>query len=203
MGAQQLAVRAVAENLDEADRVGDALRLGVRGEGELRDLDVETLLAGLRLGPAEAGDLRLAERGPRHHRVVELHRLGVGDRLGGDDALGLGDVSEQELGRHVTDRVDVADVRPHPRVDRDGATVGELDAGALEAVPLDPRREADGLHDLVGLEGGLLAVRGHRHPDRVTAVVDLVDPRRRHDLDAESLVALRELGRDVLVLQRQ
>ena len=45
--------------------------------GNLATLTSIALLAGLRLGLAEAGDLRLAVRRPRDHHVVELHGLRV------------------------------------------------------------------------------------------------------------------------------
>ena len=91
-------------------RVAEALRLAVGGERELRDLDVVALLLGLLLGVAEGGDLRLAVRRPRDEVEGDRHRLGAGDRLGGDDAHRLGRVREHQLAGAVADRVDAVDV---------------------------------------------------------------------------------------------
>ena len=175
VAAEQLPVLRVAEQLDEPDRVAEAVRFSVGHEGELGDPHVKALLAGLRLGPAEAGDLRLAVRCARHHHVVQRHRLRAGDRLRRDDAHGLGDVREQQLGGHVTDGEDVRDVRTHEVVDGDGAAVGEFHAGTLETVTLRPRRESDGLHDFVDLDGLRLAVTADRDGDLLAAVVDRLD----------------------------
>ena len=96
-------------------RVAQAVGLAVGGERELGDLHVEALLAGLRLGEAEARDLGLAVRRPRDHHVVELHGLRAGDGLRRDDAHGLGGVGEHQLGGHVADGEDVRHVRAATR----------------------------------------------------------------------------------------
>ena len=93
--------------------------------GNFDDLDVVAGVARLLLGEAERRDLRRAERRARHVAVVaERHGLGLADRLGGDDALGLGDVRELQLRRDIADRVDVGDRRVHVVVDLDRAAVG-------------------------------------------------------------------------------
>src|SRR5690606_37097706 len=159
VAAEELAVRRVGDELDEPGRVAEAVRLAVRHEREGRDLDVVALVARLLLGETEARDLRLAERRARHHAVVaEREGLGAADGLGRDDALRLRDVREHELRGDVADRVDVLDVGAHDVVDRDGAALGELDAGVLEAEALDVGGEADGHEHLVDDELARLVV---------------------------------------------
>ena len=98
MAAEQLAVLAVRDQLDESAGVAEAVCLGVSGQRELGDLDVVTLVAGLLLGQPEAGNLRLAERRPRHHPVVaECQSLCTGDGFGGHHTLGLGHVGQLQL----------------------------------------------------------------------------------------------------------
>ena len=142
-----------------------ALRVGL--ERELRHLDVVAALARLGLGVAEAGDLRLAVRRPRHHRVVDRHRLGAGDRLGRDDAHRLGVVGEHQLRGHVADREDAGHVGAHVVVDRDRAAVGERDAGGFEPEAVGTRGEPDRLQDLVGLQDLLLVALGDGDLDLV------------------------------------
>src|ERR1700730_15411584 len=103
MCAEQLAVRVIADDLDEAHRVTEAVCLAVGAERELGYLDVEATFTGLCLGPAEAGDLRLAVGRPGDHDVVDLHGLRAGDGLRRDNAHGLGRMSEHELGGDVPD----------------------------------------------------------------------------------------------------
>jgi len=62
VAAEEFPGRGVTQELHEADGVGDALRLAIRRKRKLRDLDCVSLFDRLRLGPAEACDLRLAER---------------------------------------------------------------------------------------------------------------------------------------------
>ena len=205
VAAEQLEVLAVGDELDEADRLAQAVRLAVRRERELRDLDVVAGVARLLLGEAERGDLRRAERGARHHAVVaERHGLGLADRLGRDDALRLGDVRELQLRGDIADRVDVRDRGVHEVVDLDRAAIGELHAGVLEPEALDVRREADRHHDLVGVDRRLGAVlRRVGHGDAVAVVDDGLDLGRGEDVDAVLLVLAGDLLRDVRVLLRQ
>ena len=120
VAAEQFAVLGVGDQLDEPGRVAEAVRLAVGGERELRDLDVVALVAGLRLGQAEAGDLRLTERRAGHHPVVaERQGLRAGDGLGRHHTLRLGDVGQLQLARDVADRVDVRHVGAHVVVDAD------------------------------------------------------------------------------------
>ena len=170
--------------------------------GKVAVLDVVPLLPGLRLGVAERRDLRLAVGRPRDHVEVDLHRLGAGDRLGGDDAHRLGGVGEHQLAGDVADGVDVRDVGAAAAVDLDRAAVGELDAGVLEAVALDARGEADGLQHLVGLEHLLVAAAGRADGDLhlLAGVLDGLDLGGEQHLHAELLVVLEQLLGDVGVL---
>ena len=77
-----------------------------RAVGHLADDDVVALLAGLRLGQAEARDVRQAEGRARDVDVHERMRLEAGGGLDGDDALVGGLVGERRAGREVADRVD-------------------------------------------------------------------------------------------------
>ena len=137
-----------------------------------------------------------------HEVVVDRHRVGAGDRLGGDDALRLGDVGEHQLGRAVADGVDVRHVGAAVLVDRDRAAVGEGHPGGLEAVALGARGEADGGEELVGLEHLLVAAgcRGDRDPHAGAGVLDALDLGAEQHLHAELLVVLGELLGDVGVL---
>ena len=208
----ELAVLGVHDDLDEADALVEAHGLAVGAEREGRDLDLAAVLLGVLsgclLGVTEGRDLRGAEGGARHVVVVaELLGLGTGDGLGGDDTLCLGDVGKLELRGDVTDGVDVRDVGAHALVDVDGATLGELDTGVLQAKALHTRGEADGDHDTVGLDGlGLGAVGGlDVDLDALVAAEvahggGLVTGLQVH---AELLVLLGDLLGDVLVLVGQ
>ena len=204
VGAEDLVVLRVGDDLHEADRVAEAHRLAVGREREGRGLDVVPLLLGLRLAVAEGADLGLAVRRPRDEVELDRHRLGAGDGLGGDDAHRLGGVGEHHLPGDVADGVDVVDVGAAEVVDGDGAALGGLDAGRLEAVALDPRREAEGRQHLVGLDHLRLAAvgRGDGDPDAVAGVLDVLDLGREQDLHAELLVVLEQLLGHVGVLGR-
>ena len=202
--AEDLAVLGVGDQLDEADRLPQPVRLAVGGERELRRLDVVALVLGLGLGVAEGADLRLAVGRPRDHVVVDRHGLRAGDGLRRDHALRLGGVGQQQLAGAVADRVDVRHVGPHVVVDLDRAAIGQLDPGRLQAVALGPRREADRLHHLVGLERLGLAALGRRHGDLdlVARVVDRLDLGPGQHRDAQLLVLLGQLGGHLRLLQR-
>ena len=146
------------------------------------------------LGPAEAGDLRLAEGRPGHHHEVDLHRFDAGDRLGGDDAHRLGGVREHQLGRDVADRVDVRHVRAATAIDRDLPSRVEVDTGLLDAVSGHVRREPDRLQNLFGLAGLGLAARTNVTDTRVGRLVDRLHLRAGQHVHAEAPVALGQLG---------
>src|SRR5690606_18611031 len=105
----------------------------------------------------------------------------------------------------VADGVDVRHIGAHVVVDGDGAALGQLDAGVLQAVALHAGREADGLQHLVhgdGLDGaGLVVLDGDG--DLGAVVVDGLHGRTGGDGDAELLVGLGDLLGDVGVLVGQ
>jgi hypothetical protein len=70
MGAQDLGVFPVADDLEEALCVAMGEGPAVADPGELAHLNVESLLAGLGLGQADRGDLRMAVRAVGHVVVV-------------------------------------------------------------------------------------------------------------------------------------
>ena len=92
--AEQLPVRAIGDDLGEPGRIAVAVGFSVGAEGELGHRDVAItrsgISAGLGFSQAETGDLGLAERHARHHRVVgHPQRWCTRNGFGGDDALGL------------------------------------------------------------------------------------------------------------------
>src|SRR5690606_13557074 len=136
--------------------------------------------------------------------IAEGHRLRTRDRLGGDDGLRLGDVGELKLRGDIADGVDVRHRGAHVVVDVDGAALGELHAGRVEAEALDVRREADGHQNAVGLDGALRAVlAGVGDGDLVAAVHDRLHFGGGEDVDAVALVLAGDLLGDVRVLVGQ
>src|SRR6478735_10531728 len=157
--AEQLAVGVVAQELHEAGWITQTLCFAVRRERECGDLDVVTEFPCLGFRVAETGDLWLAARRPRDHRVVQRHRFHAGDRLRSDDAHGLGCVGEHELGRDVADREDVRDVAAAELIDHDGTAVGQFHPG-VQPVARATWGETDCLLDDVGFENPLIGARG-------------------------------------------
>ena len=73
----------------------------------------------------------------------------------------------------------------------------------IQVEALDVRDEADGLHHLVGLDFGGLAVLAHGDGDGLTVVVDRFHLGAGHDLHAELLELLLDLLGDLGVLVGQ
>src|SRR4029079_13958176 len=96
-----------------------------------RDI-VPVLLARLRLGEADAGDLRIGIDRARHRAVVD-DRLVTAGVLGGDLALAGRGVRELPVPGAVADRVDVRDGRPAMVVAGDALALVERDARGIEA----------------------------------------------------------------------
>jgi hypothetical protein len=72
--AEQLPVGRIGDDFGESGGIAVAVGFSVGAERELRNRDVAAapygIRAGLLFGQPEAGDLRLAERYSRHHRVI-------------------------------------------------------------------------------------------------------------------------------------
>src|SRR5919106_2523666 len=87
VGAEDLAVLGVADDLHHPGAVVVDDRRADAAELELADLDLATLLLRLLLGEADARDLRVAEGGARDEVDVDRVRLVAGRGLDRDDAL--------------------------------------------------------------------------------------------------------------------
>ena len=107
VGAEDLAVLGVDDELDDAVFVVVDGRPADAAEFLLADLDVVAGLLGRRLGEADAGDLRVAEGGAGDQVLVDRVGLDAGRVLDRDDAL-LGGLVGERLGvDEVADRVDL------------------------------------------------------------------------------------------------
>ena len=95
--AQDLVVLGLGDDLHEAEVLADDARLGDVAEGEAAHLDVVAALLGLRLGEADAGDLRHAVGGRGHAVVVDRLDVLAGQALGHADALCGGHVGELRM----------------------------------------------------------------------------------------------------------
>jgi hypothetical protein len=126
-------------------------------------------------------------------------RLQAGRVLDGDDALVGGLVSQRGAVHQVADRPHALHARALRAVDGDEPRLVELDAGILEAEPLDVGPAAGGDDEPVGTV--VLAAEGERAV--VVVALDVLDEGAGVELDALLLEpALGELG-DVGVLGRQ
>src|SRR4051812_776854 len=88
VGTEQLAGLGVEDRLDETLGLAERDRFAVADEGELADLELQTLRLSRRLGHADAGDLRLAVGAAGD--VLGLHRMhafDAGDLLDHQHAL--------------------------------------------------------------------------------------------------------------------
>src|SRR5262249_39944827 len=204
VGAEHLTVFFVADQFDEACRVAQSLRFAVRREWELGDVDVVASLARLFLSVTEAGDLRLAVSGARHHVEFQLDGVNARDVFSRNDAHRLGHVREHQFGGDVADGIDMWDVGLHLAVDLNRASLGQPDVGLFQAVTFDARFEADGLQNLVGFERLLLAVRHSDGDADVSAsVFDVVYARSGHNLDTIAPKLPVQLRRHLFVLERR
>ena len=117
--AEQLAVLALAHDLDRPVAVAVDERRADASEREAPDDDVVATVLCLLLGEAEARHLRVA-KGRRGNVVVgERVHLQAGGVLDGDDSLIGGLVRERRPVHHVSDRVDAFDGGPHHYVSHD------------------------------------------------------------------------------------
>ena len=151
VGAEDLAVLGVDDELDQAVFVVVDGRAADAAELQLADLDVVPGLLRRRLGEADAGDLRVAEGGAGDEVLVDRVGLGAGGVLDRDDAL-LGGLVGERLGvDQVADRVDLRVRGAAVLVDLDLAVLLQLDPGLLEAEALDVGAAAAGDAEVVDL----------------------------------------------------
>ena len=157
VGAEDLAVLGVDDELDEAVFVVVDGRAADPAELLLADLDVVARLLRRRLGEADAGDLGMAEGGAGDQVLVDRVGRLAGGVLDRDDPL-LGGLVGERLGvDQVADRVDLRVRGPPVLVDLDLAVLLELDPGLVQAQALDVGRAAAGDAEVVDL--GRLARR--------------------------------------------
>ena len=107
VGADDLAVLRVGDDLHHALAVVVDGRCADSAELEAADLDVVTGFLGRRLGQADRGDLRVAEGGAGDEVNVDGVGRRVRDRLDRDDALLGGLVGERGAAHEVADREDL------------------------------------------------------------------------------------------------
>src|SRR5205085_12043247 len=90
VGAQDLAVLRVPDDLDEAFRLARSAGPTVGGEGEFPDLVVDFLFLDLRLGQADRRNFRMAISSVGNVAVIHLvYVLLAGEKLGEHDAFAL------------------------------------------------------------------------------------------------------------------
>ena len=156
-------------------------------------------LSRLRLGQAEARDVRSAECGAGDVDVDERVRRETGGRLDRDDPLVRRLVRKRGTRDQVADRVDAFARGALGAVDCDQPALAERYPGRLESQPGDVGAPADGEHQPVHLD--LLARGCEAH--RARGALDVLD--RRGGVDGHPLAgeAARDDLRDVLILGRQ
>ena len=146
-----------------------------RAVGHLADDDVVALLARLRLGQAEARDVRRAEGRARDVDVHERMGLEPGGSLDGDDPLVGRLVRERRAGREVADRVDPSrEVRCAPSTATRPRSVSAMPAASSPSAATSGPRPARE-HEPVDLD--LLAADAEG--DRVVGARDVLDRGRR------------------------
>ena len=144
MAAEQLAVLAVAADLDHPAAIAVDGRRADGAHRHLADDDVVARLARSLLGQPEAGDLRHAEGRCGNRRVVERMRVLAGGRLHRDHALLGSLVRQRRAGDDVADRVDAVAARLLVAVDLDQTALVSVDAERREVESLGVGRAAGG-----------------------------------------------------------
>ncbi len=192
--AEDLARVRVGDDLQLAVDLAQRLGLAVGAEGELADVDLAPVLARLRLGLAERGDLRVAVGAARDRVVVDRHRLVLGDRLRRQFGLRVGGVGQRELADDVADRVDARHAGLHVLVDGDVAPLVRLDAGCLQPDVVAVRDEACGEQHAIDLDRPRLPLprrgRPRLRPRRVFPPhLDPLAAGRRRDGDGDLAAA--------------
>ena len=149
----EFSVRLVEEEFHEALALADRECLAAGLEGELADLELESLFLGGALGESDARDLRLAvgaagEGALAHGGALAEHPLD------GLDRLEAGDVGEPRRPDDVAGGVDAGDAGFVAVVDGEVAPVIELEGGRAAR---QERGDADGDEGDVGREGFIRA----------------------------------------------
>src|SRR3954468_6117945 len=197
--AQQLAVPRLVDRLDPADRLVLHHGARVRDPGEPADRHVvAVLLTRLGLGEPDGGYLGVRIDRPRNGAIVE-HGLVARRVLRGDLALAERGVRKLPVPGAVADGVDVRNGGAPVLVGSDAGAPVELDAGRVEADPLDERATTHGDELQVSLYRLALAeVDGELGAVVLDARALLAEMQR----DAALAELLRELLARVLVLLR-
>src|SRR2546423_4030681 len=204
VGAKNLAVLGVADDLDEAFGVARGARTTVGREGKFPDFVVDLFLLDLRLGHADRCNFRMAVGGVGNIAVV--HRMNVllaGEELGEHHAFALTFVGQHRRTGNIANGVDPFHRCLHPLVDLDEAAIGELDAQLLNADVFDDWSAAGRNENLFDFEILLLATDVDAHGDRILADLDVADFGAGQDIDLPLLEAAGELGTAVGILEWQ
>src|SRR5664279_1836906 len=200
--AENFAMLGVCHDLHEAVMRSHNTGARVRGEGELADLHVITLLFGLGLGQAHTADFRMAVRRVGNPGLVDrLGRL-AGNVRDGDDAFHGSGVGQLRIAHgNISDGVDTGFGGPHIFIGFH-ETSFELDFGLFDADVFGARGAADGDQHLVGFQLLLLAIYGEGHGHTVFGALDLFDLGIHEAADAALAVDAHQLLRDLFVLHR-
>src|SRR5581483_3026972 len=203
VNAEELVVLRIDDVLHEAVRFADDLRLRIRGEGELADLDVVAALLRLLLRETDGSDFGIGVCAVRHVVVVDRTDGHALDVLDCENAFGGRAVGEGRRRHDVADRIDARDVRAHEFIDLNEAALIDLDLRLVEARRLRHGAAAGRGEDELGLDDDLLALRLDRRLH--AGIGDLTREHLRVGVDVDSLLLedARELLRDILILDRQ
>src|SRR3954471_15726198 len=180
VGAEDLAVLGIADDLDQTGPVVVDHRGARAAELELADLDLAAGLLRLLFGQADARHLGVGEGRARDE--VDVDRLGfvTGGGLDRDHALLLGFVRQGGAANEVPDRKDSVSGGALVFVDLDLSAVRGLDAGGLEIERIGVRPAPAGDDEVVGLD--LLVAGGDL--DARLLLLDPLDLRAGQDLHA-------------------
>ena len=196
--SDEFAVWFVEEKLHEALALADRECLAAGLEGELADLELESLFLGGALGESHARDLRLAvgaawEGTLAHGGALAKHPLD------GLDGLEAGDVGEPRRPDDVAGGIDARDAGLVAVVDGEVAAVIELE-GCRAA--REERGDADRDEGDVGREG-FIGAAGDGDLDSLLGGVGLLDLGAGEDADPLLDERLLEGNRDLGVLDRE
>ena len=201
---EDLAILRIGNDFDKAVMRIDDRRLGVADERELADLHLVSLLLGLRLGEADAGNLRIGVGAAWDARAID--RLGVlpGDLRRNNQASHRADVSQlrQAADDIAGSRRIPGSGRLHPLVRHDEAAI-RRDLHLVETNVVRTRRTPHSHQNLLRLLALRLAVRvgpGDEHAILVLLNLCVLD--REIDIDSALLEETQQLLADLFVLSR-